>query len=52
MAIERIPRIERRYAMSLTDADTLVVVLAGRQTEVVRQIMDRHGARGIMPAVA
>jgi hypothetical protein len=51
-AIERIPRIERCYAMSLTEADTLVVVLAGHQTEAVRQIMDRHGARGVTPAMA
>jgi hypothetical protein len=51
-AIERIPQTERRYSMSLTDEDTLVVVLAGRQTEVVRQILDRHGAHGIAPAMA
>ena len=50
--IERIARIERRYAIPLTGADTLVVVLAGRQANVVRQIMDRYGARGVMPAAA
>jgi hypothetical protein len=51
-AIERIARVERRYAIPLTGADTLVVVLAGHQAGVVRQIMDRHGARGVMPAAA
>jgi hypothetical protein len=51
-AIERIARIERRYAIPLTGADTLVVVLAGHQARVVRQIMDRYGARGVMPAAA
>jgi hypothetical protein len=48
--IGRIARIERRYAIPLTGADTLVVVLAGRKVNVVRQIMDRYGARSVMPA--
>jgi hypothetical protein len=39
-------------AIPLTGADTLVVVLAGRRAGVVRQILDRHGARGITPAMA
>ena len=51
-AIERIARIERRYAIPLTGADTLVVVLAGHQARAVRQIMDRYGAGGVMPAAA
>jgi hypothetical protein len=51
-AIERIARIERRYAIPLTGADTLVVVLAGREVNSVRQIMDRYGTHGLIPAAA
>jgi hypothetical protein len=50
--IERIARIERRYAIPLAGANTLVVVLAGHQASVVRQIMERYGARGILPSAA